>query len=915
MQKKYIGFVAGLLLLAGCSDNDQVFNQVDESVGSNTKVKSFTSFTASIDGTAETRACIVDGKTDGNKSLAWNDDLDEWIHVFSDADQAGVSTDYKLQSVKDNVGTFIGNAVSGDTFFAVYANQWWERDAENPNLLQFHVGEYYEHPNTLNGFQFFGPMLAVSETNSFQFKQLTGLIHVSVSGIHKLKEVSLLAVGQETIAGLFTLDLREPTKLIPVEGTYSSVDGVWFGNDGMQLGNDAIDIYFPIAPTTFKQGFSMFIEGEDLNGDDVKLTKTYSKQLTVGRAEVKHFNLVDIEGEVEPVDKTEREILMDLYNATDGAHWTNNTNWGSDKPLDEWYGISLSYDGSVFSISLSNNNLNGYIPRSIGGLRDLRSFSVPNNKLSGKIPAELSKLTELRSLNLSSNTDLSGSLPENIGDLTHLYYLGLYQCSKIGGEIPESFYTLKELEVISIAFCSFSGSFSENFGNLESLVDIRMCGNKMSGPIPESVGNLKKLKVFMIRWNNLTGDLPASMGNMTSLESIYLEGNQLTGCIPDSFMNLSNLTWMNISGNCMSGTISEEMYKSDWWNHVQTSIAQRDGYGLTIEGVYTSTDFSKDGSVREIQSHSKGNGIKLVITGDGFSDRLIADGTFDSYVDRAVKFFFDKEPYTTFRDYFDVYGITSVSKNDVIGAETSFGVKASGDKYIFNVDDVANFVSRSLKSSVGNVTVLVIVNDAVSGGRVFCQMYSDGFSVGLCTVSDEMGQEINHEIGGHGFGHLADEYWNDDHSNSTFQQSAWANLDKMHSIGWYQNVDYHSDPLEVLWADFISNPAYAVEGIGVYEGGYANFTYGIYRPTENSIMRDNVGQYNAPSRWAIYQRMMELAGESYSFTSFLDYDQKNLAANTRNYVERSAVNRIKHGAPPVFYNYPSSTLFSRKTEN
>jgi hypothetical protein len=30
-----------------------------------------------------------------------------------------------------------------------------------------------------------------------------------------------------------------------------------------------------------------------------------------------------------------REALIELYNATDGDNWKNNTNWCSDKPLDE----------------------------------------------------------------------------------------------------------------------------------------------------------------------------------------------------------------------------------------------------------------------------------------------------------------------------------------------------------------------------------------------------------------------------------------------------------------------------------------------------------------------------------------------------------------------------------------------------
>ena len=41
------------------------------------------------------------------------------------------------------------------------------------------------------------------------------------------------------------------------------------------------------------------------------------------------------------------------------------------------------------------------------------------------------------------------------------------------------------------------------------------------------------------------------------------------------------------------------------------------------------------------------------------------------------------------------------------------------------------------------------------------------------------------------------------------------------------------------------------------------------------MMRDNYEYYNAPSRLAIYKRIMELSGEGYSFQKFLEYDAKN----------------------------------------
>ena len=68
MNKKYLGIVAGLLLLAGCS-NDETFTEkqaVDEGV------KTFTSFTAILDDVAGTRAFLGDADATGiNKRVFW----------------------------------------------------------------------------------------------------------------------------------------------------------------------------------------------------------------------------------------------------------------------------------------------------------------------------------------------------------------------------------------------------------------------------------------------------------------------------------------------------------------------------------------------------------------------------------------------------------------------------------------------------------------------------------------------------------------------------------------------------------------------------------------------------------------------------------------------------------------------------
>ena len=70
-------------------------------------------------------------------------------------------------------------------------------------------------------------------------------------------------------------------------------------------------------------------------------------------------------------------------------------------------------------------------------------------------------------------------------------------------------------------------------------------------------------------------------------------------------------------------------------------------------------------------------------------------------------------------------------------------------------------------------------------------------------------------------------------------------------------------------------------------------------------MTHNEGGFNAPSRWSIYKHIMEIAGEDYSFETFLEYDKKNLV-HTRSVVLKSAqpasIDPSKLGAKPRFLN-------------
>ena len=55
----------------------------------------------------------------------------------------------------------------------------------------------------------------------------------------------------------------------------------------------------------------------------------------------------------------DREVLMELYQATNGPQWVDNTNWGTSRPLSYWCGVAVDSNGRVTELSRSVNGLRG----------------------------------------------------------------------------------------------------------------------------------------------------------------------------------------------------------------------------------------------------------------------------------------------------------------------------------------------------------------------------------------------------------------------------------------------------------------------------------------------------------------------------------------------------------------------------
>jgi len=109
-----------------------------------------------------------------------------------------------------------------------------------------------------------------------------------------------------------------------------------------------------------------------------------------------------------------RDVLATFYDATGGSRWTQDMNWLSDAPLDEWFGIETDDDGQVTSIELILNGLSGSLPPELAGLPRLERLRLDVNELTGPIPPELGKLASLRRLGLGGN-GLTGTIPPELG--------------------------------------------------------------------------------------------------------------------------------------------------------------------------------------------------------------------------------------------------------------------------------------------------------------------------------------------------------------------------------------------------------------------------------------------------------------------------------------------------------------------
>ena len=1050
-----VSITAALTLSFSCS--------VKEIQEASDGLKTISMIEASIDEAPVTKAYL-----EGTDKVKWS----PWdaIGIYSDTDNPVIfftNGDGVFQSSS-------GRPVSGHEFYAFYPYYQTSLSAENRKELRFDNSFPSSGENPYLNL----PMVARSDGSTLSFKHAAGVLHFSFTGTQVLKSVRLTANGFEIIAGTGTIGFDEDIPVLKIENGGWQWMTMTLGEPVQLTKDKPFDIWFGLPPITLSKGFTLSMEYEGGT-----LSKTTDKAVTITRATIKNYSVVDLNQIIEEEEAellAERDALIALYNATDGPHWKDNTNWCSDKPLSEWYGVYLSGE-RVSELNLEFNGLNGTLPAELSNLKSLKRLVIAESEgrisnmeaifglpaleslefgigslsdyevYKSRMFAVPSGIGQLKNLKRVSLTGINEDLPEDFFELNRLEELYLYSFNT-GRPLQAGFGKLKELRIFhinSISDVIFPGSnpvcgeLPDAIYDLDKLESLSLGDTNIGGQLSPRIGELKNLNLLNLPANQFSGPIPAELSNLALMERarmrnrISLKDNHFSGKIPEAFRNWPE--WQQswgyiISGNDLEFTevmplipsfetttidgkrISSEMVKdheltilfqsASWCPFSPAIIAElkeiypvykdkglevfcyscedestvkafADNYGFTwptfvndygpdgqlpplgIElyptnsipcvsifdrsgqlvhyqigaegewvsfvqnylgaGVnpYESSDYSADGTVHTLQTAMSGAGIDIVLMGDGYSDRLIADGTYASVMQRATEAFFSEEPYKSFRDCFNVYYVDVVSKNERYTAETALETWYGTGTVVGGNDAKAVAYARKVipDARMDEATVIVLMNRDYYAGT--CYMYppaggdyGSGLSVSYFPVSSfetTFSGLVSHEAGGHGFGKLADEYFYG--SNGAIPQSEVDGYRSDAVYGWWRNGDFTSDPAAVKWSAFLNDERYSVEGLGVYEGAFTYY-YGAWRPSRNSIMNNNTGGFNAPSRYAIWYRIGKLAyGADWNGTyeDFVAWDAINRApashaprkAQQQNYVEKD----FPPLAPPVVVHH------------
>ncbi|NXY96821.1 hypothetical protein HYE82_21015 [Streptomyces sp. BR123] len=284
--------------------------------------------------------------------------------------------------------------------------------------------------------------------------------------------------------------------------------------------------------------------------------------------------------------------------------------------------------------------------------------------------------------------------------------------------------------------------------------------------------------------------------------------------------------------------------------HVRVSAAGRAADGARL----SEADRAADGRVTKIvDGGPAADRLDIVVVGDGYTaaelDRFHADARAKWAEIAAV------EPYTTYRNLFNVWTVDAVSHDSgVTGDPTPATVRDTALGSYFWCEDIERLlcidqpkVDAYVAQAPDADLVLVLANSAKYGGAGYNERSATLGYEGISTASAghaKSGQVAIHETG-HSLGKLADEYFYPDTPGYEKYEGP-------------EPADSNSSTLpadrmaaeRAKWHRWLGEPSPDGGTVGTYEGG-GYYVTGLYRPTDSSLMRVLGKPFNLPGTEAM----------------------------------------------------------------
>ncbi|WP_340935902.1 leucine-rich repeat domain-containing protein [Polaribacter haliotis] len=294
------------------------------------------------------------------------------------------------------------------------------------------------------------------------------------------------------------------------------------------------------------------------------------------------------------ISQSERQALIDFYNATDGDNWTNNTNWDTDinstSDVSTWFGVTVQ-NNTIIEIRLFENNLSGNISN-LYNLTNLRRLELSNNSISDEI-AVSNFPDNINYIGLREN-NLFGNFPD-LSQLSSLRIINLID-NKLTGEISQDLFP-SNINSVWIAKNPFSGSL--DFSQFNAITTVQIYDTNIS---------FLKLSSNTVSGQNITQNGRLRVQNTPNLAFIEIPNvASFTNLGSDYFdLGLKIVAYDQADKTATPNTLEREALKKLYENKTYT-------YANTIKSGVNDTEWLNvevlNGETRITEIHTTGSGI------------------------------------------------------------------------------------------------------------------------------------------------------------------------------------------------------------------------------------------------------------------------------------------------------------------